>query len=292
MAAAHLAFREPEGLEIGDAAPVVGDHLTDVVLLLRTEGRHEPGQREAPHPVDPLEGVGGRQQIAGHGGVVERRPRAFLLVRRGPQVGRRADLVVAQAGAEVRHTRHQRRVVVDQLAVQVQQEGLVQQAVVVGVGYDESGGERVGGVHHHPALARVDLEHPQRVGQPLDLRPDVRLLDTRRQALADRALRPLLPGDRRAAEVERQVPLQGQVQGQEAQPVAVLAAGHPAVEPQRHRAGSRVRDRRQLRAVRGGRRAVAGPVRHERVRDVGEVRRPGPDLDRTDLVAVHPPVQA
>ena len=112
-----------------------------------------------------------------------------------------------------------KRVLVDQLPVQILDQGRVQGAVVGGVRHDEGRGERVGGVHQHSALAGVDLEDPQRLAEAAHLPSRVRVLGARRQALAYRLLGPLVPDDGRAAEVQRQIALQGEMEGEEAQPV-------------------------------------------------------------------------
>jgi hypothetical protein len=66
-------------------------------------------------------------------------------------------------------------------------EGGVQPAVVLGVGHHERGGERVGDVDEDTALAGKDLEDTQSVRQAPDRGARVRLLDARREPVADGA---------------------------------------------------------------------------------------------------------
>jgi hypothetical protein len=106
----------------------------------------------------------------------------------------------------------------------------MQGAVVVGVWHDEGGGERLGDAQHHAVLVRVDLEGAQRVVEAGDGGAGVDGLHARGQAPGDGLAGPLLPGDRRPAELQRKVALHGQVQRQETQPLLALPARHPAAE--------------------------------------------------------------
>lgn len=152
-------------------------------------------------------------------------------------------------------------VLVDQLPVQVLDQGRMQKPVVVGVRYDEGRGQRVGHVQEQPALAGMDLEDPQRLGEPGYGPPRVRRLGARREAVPQRLAGPLLPSCRRPAEVQCEVPLEREVQRQEAEPplgapLGVAAPlGHP-VDPAYGHAG-----RRGVAAAARPAVAEAGPVR-------------------------------